>query len=196
MNRFSIARAHSRATARVLIAAAVLVGCVLADCAVLAYELGRQTGAAVHARNDQLAALARRLATGERTPAPVPVAPQAVPAPAPVVTVAAEPAPARPTPNYERVVTAWMAVDAGSETVISEHETEEQARAACRSYRQSHPGRCPRLQERIEWRLVPATAPDPATLTVRELRALTGARSKRLRKADLVAMARGMAAAA
>ena len=141
MNRFSIARAHSRAAVRVLIAAAVLVGCVLADLTVLAYELGRQTGAAIHARNDQLAALARRLA--DPAPKPAPVVVVAPPAPAPAPRKAPRPAP-RPTPAVHQA---------------------------------------PRPV-------------DPATLTVRELRALTGAKAKRLRKADLVAMAREMAAAA
>jgi len=137
MNRFTIARAHGRATLRVTIAAAVLVGCVLADLTVLAYELGRQTGAAIHARNDQLAALARRLA--DPAPKPAPVVVVAPPAPAPAPRKAPRPAP-RPTPAVHQA---------------------------------------PRPV-------------DPATLTVRELRALTGARSKRLRKADLVAMAMAM----
>ena len=140
-DRIAIARRHGRATLRITIAAAVLVGCVLADLTVLAYELGRQTGAAVHARNDQLAALARRLA--DPAPKPAPVAAVAPPAPAPAPRKAPRPAP-RPTPAAHQA---------------------------------------PRPV-------------DPATLTVRELRALTGARSKRLRKADLVAMAREMAAAA
>ena len=99
---------RARAAVRVAIAAGVLVFCIAADCAVLAYELGRQTGAAVHARNDQLARVARR------------------------ILVPAEPAPA----------------------------------------------------PQVDW----------ASLTVRELRSITGARSKRLRKADLVAMAEAMAA--
>ena len=140
-DRIAIARRHGRATLRITIAAAVLVGCVLADLTVLAYELGRQTGAAIHARNDQLAALARRLA--DPAPKPAPVAAVAPPAPAPAPRKAPRPAP-RPTPAVHQA---------------------------------------PRPV-------------DPATLTVRELRTLTGARSKRLRKADLVAMARGMAAAA
>lgn len=119
---------RARAVARAAIAAGVLTFCIAADCAVLAFELGRQTGAAVHARNDQLARVARRVLA----PAPAPVAPEpAAPAPEPV---AIEPAPA------------------------------------------------------------PAPGTDWASLTVRELRSITGARSKRLRKADLVALAAGMAA--
>ena len=176
MNRFSIARAHARATARVLIAAAVLAGCVLADCAVLAYELGRHTGAAVHARNDQLATFARHLATGERAPAPAPVVPVA---PAPVVTVAAEPAPAEPSlaDLFATAAAELAASDARIYRAVGRHTS------AVREL----------LADVVDE--TACTAPDPATLTVRELRALTGARSKRLRKADLVAMARGMAAA-
>lgn len=128
----SIFTRRARAVARVAIAAGVLVFCIAADCAVLAFELGRQTGAAVHARNDQLARVARRVLA----PAPALVAPEpATPAPAPE-PVAIEPAPA---PE-------------------------------------------------------PAPQTDWASLTVRELRSITGARSKRLRKADLVALAAGMAA--
>ena len=101
---------RARAVARVAIAAGVFAFCIAADCAVLAYELGRQTGAAVHARNDQLARVARRiLAPAEPEPAPAP---------------------------------------------------------------------------QVDW----------ASLTVRELRGITGAKSKRLRKADLVALAEAMGA--
>lgn len=170
MNRPSIARAHSRAAVRVLIAAAVLVGCVLADCAVLAYELGRLTGAAVHARNDQLATFSRRLATGERAPAP---------APAPVVTVAAEPAPAPadPEPSLADLFAAAAA---------------ELAASDARTYRAigAHTARVRALIADA----TPAPQTDWASLTVRELRTITGARSRRLRKADLVALAAGMAA--
>ena len=122
---------HARAVARVVIAAGVFAFCIAADCAVLAYELGRQTGVAVHARNDQLARVARRIlapAEPEPAPAPEPVAP----APEPAAVAPAEP---EPVPQ-------------------------------------------------ADW----------ASLTVRELRSITGARSKRLRKADLVAMAEAMAA--
>ena len=121
---------RARAVARVVIAAGVFAFCIAADCAVLAYELGRQTGVAVHARNDQLARVARRLLAPEPVVAPEPVAP-AAPEPEPAV-ISAEPAPA----------------------------------------------------PQADW----------ASLTVRELRSITGARSKRLRKADLVAMAEAMAA--
>ena len=179
MNRFEIARAHARATARVAIAAAVLVGCILADCAVLAYELGRQTGAAVHARNDQLATFARRLATGERSPAPAPVVPVA---PAPVVTVAAEPAPAPAEPSLADLFAAAAAELAASDARI--YRAVGRHTAAVRDL----------LADVADE--TPCAAVDPATLTVRELRALTGAKAKRLRKADLVAIAREMAAAA
>ena len=121
---------HARAVARVVIAAGVFAFCIAADCAVLAYELGRQTGVAVHSRNDQLARVARRILAPEPVVAPEPVAP-AAPEPEPAV-ISAEPAPA----------------------------------------------------PQVDW----------ASLTVRELRSITGARSKRLRKADLVAMAEAMAA--
>ena len=121
---------RARAAVRIAVAAGVLVFCVAVDCAVLAYELGRQTGAAVHARNDQLARVARRILAPEPVVAPEPVAP-AAPEPEPAV-ISAEPAPA----------------------------------------------------PQVDW----------ASLTVRELRSITGARSKRLRKADLVAMAEAMAA--
>lgn len=174
MNRFSIARAHSRATARVLIAAAVLVGCVLADLTVLAYELGRQAGAAVHARNDQLARVARRVLA----PAPAPVAPEpATPAPAPE-PVAIEPAPApEPAPRLSDLFAAAAA---------------ELAASDARTYRAigAHTARVRALIADA----TPAPQTDWASLTVRELRTITGARSRRLRKADLVALAAGMAA--
>ena len=71
------------------IAAPVICWAVAAvlTAAQIAYQLGHALGAAVHHRNDQLATLARRLATGERqapvAPAPVaPVAPLAPVAPA------------------------------------------------------------------------------------------------------------------
>ena len=108
---------HIQAARRIAVAVAALLFCVAADSAALAYELGRQTGQAVHERNDQLAGLFRRVLAP--TPAPV-----ATPTPAPVAT----------------------------------------------------------------------PAPDFAALTVRELRTLTGLRSSRLRKADLVAAAQLMAA--
>ena len=110
---------RARAVARVAIAAGVLVFCIAADCAVLAFELGRQTGAAVHARNDQLARVARRVLAPPEPVVPEPVVPEPV---------------------------------------------------------------------------VPEPVVDWASLTVRELRSITGARSKRLRKADLVALAANMAA--
>lgn len=65
---------------------ALLITC-LALLVELSYELGRQAGAAVHARNDQLAALWRRLLLGS-TPA-APVAPVA-PVPHPLAALAAE----------------------------------------------------------------------------------------------------------
>jgi len=112
--------AHARAFAHVAAAAAVLVACVAADLAAMAFDLGRQTGAAIHARNNQLAALASSL---HRPP------------------IAAIPEP-KPLPVAETAA--------------------------------------PLL-----------TAAELKRLTVRELRDLTGARSKRLRKADLVALALG-----
>ena len=121
---------RARAVARVAIAAGVLAFCIAADCAALAYELGRQTGAAVHARDDQLASVARRI-----------LAPEPVVAPEPAPVVAAEPEPA---------------------VIPAEPAAEPQA----------------------DW----------ASLTVRELRSITGAKSKRLRKADLVALAEAMGA--
>lgn len=61
----------------------------------LAYQLGHGLGQAVHHRNDQLAAVARRLATGERQARPTHV----VPVPAPIAPQAPqEPQQAAPTP--------------------------------------------------------------------------------------------------
>lgn len=87
--RIRLARVYTTAAARIALAAAVLAGCILGDCAVLAYELGRQTGAAVHQRNDELAALAVRLLAPQEPPTAAPA-----PEPAP-----AEPAPQPPTPQ-------------------------------------------------------------------------------------------------
>jgi hypothetical protein len=166
---------RARAVARVAIAAGVLVFCIAADCAVLAFELGRQTGAAVHARNDQLARVARRaLAPADPAPAPEP----ATPAPAPE-PVAIEPAPApEPAPRLSDLFAAAAA---------------ELAASDARTYRAigAHTARV----RAILADATPAPAPqtDWAALTVRELRSITGVRSKRLRKADLVALAAGMA---
>ena len=160
---------RARAVARVAIAAAVLVFCIAADCAALAYELGRQTGAAVHARNDQLARVARRILV----PEPVVAA-----EPEPVV---AEPVviPAEPAPRLSDLVAAAAA---------------ELAASDARTYRAigAHTARVRAILAETE--PAPAPATDWAALTVRELRSITGARSKRLRKADLVAIAAGMAA--
>jgi hypothetical protein len=60
-----------RQAPRLTVALAVLLFVLTADCAHLAYELGRQTGAAVHARNDQLAALAVRLTVPPSATVPV-----------------------------------------------------------------------------------------------------------------------------
>ena len=163
---------RARAVARVAIAAGVLVFCIAADCAVLAFELGRQTGAAVHARNDQLARVARRI-LAPAAPAPEP-APEPAPAPEPVVL---EPAPA-PEPRLSDLFAAAAA---------------ELAASDARTYRAvaNHTARV----RAILADAAPAPAPrDWASLTVRELRSITGARSKRLRKADLVALAANMAA--
>jgi len=79
---FAYARAWLRHSPRLIAALAVLAFVLIADTAHLAYELGRQTGAAVHARNDQLAALAVRLTVPPTaTEAPL-TAPPIEPAPA------------------------------------------------------------------------------------------------------------------
>lgn len=83
------AKAWLRHSPRLIAALAVLAFVLIADTAHLAYELGRQTGAAVHARNDQLAALAVRL-----TVRPV----------APVTAPTIETAPAQPAPPAEAPV--------------------------------------------------------------------------------------------
>ena len=137
---------YGRAAVRISIITAVFIGCILADLAVLSYNLGRQTGAAVHARNDQLAALAVRLLAPTDRPAPAPLtaptiqAPIAAP-PRPVVAVASAPVPQRP------------------------------ARPAAVA------------------RPMPAPPTDYSQWTVAQLRAHTGQKSKRLRKADLVRIA-------
>lgn len=145
---------YARAAVRLTIAAAVLIGCILADLTALSYELGRQTGAAVHARNDQLAALAVRLLA---------------PAPAPVAPVATEPAPAPAPTVAECAIDAMRATGAPADTLAT-------------------------LGAMM---MSPPEPPLPVahSLTVRELRALTGRHSKRLKKSDLVscAVANGLA---
>lgn len=157
---------RARAAVRVAIAAGVFAFCVAADCAVLAYELGRQTGAAVHARNDQLARVARRLL------APEPVV--AEPVVAEPVVIPAEPAP-RLSDLFAAAAAELAASDARTYRAVATHTARVRAILA-------------------ETEPAPAPQTDWATLTVRELRSITGARSKRLRKADLIAMAEAMAA--
>ncbi len=161
---------HARAAVRVAIAAGVLVFCIAADCAVLAFELGRQTGAAVHARNDQLARVARRILA----PAEPVVAAEPEPVVAEPVVIPAEPAP-RLSDLFAAAAAELAASDARTYRAIGAHTARVRAILADAA---------------------PAPAPqtDWASLTVRELRSITGARSKRLRKADLVALAAGMAA--
>jgi hypothetical protein len=167
---------YARAALRLTIAAGVLAGCILVDCAVLAYDLGRLTGAAVHARNDQLAALAVRMLAPSAPAAPAPVAtaaPEPEPTPAPVAT--AEPAP-------YRVIHATTGEPVEGVPAFATFED---------AWR--HKGH---LETADHWLAIGRPAPAPRTLeslTVRELRELTGCRSKRDRKADLVAMARAMA---
>jgi len=103
------AKAWLRHSPRLIAALAVLAFVLIADTAHLAYELGRQTGATVHWRNDQLAALAVRLTVRPVAPvtAPAEPAPPAVAPQAPVALPVFEPAPivapcltrhAKPTP--------------------------------------------------------------------------------------------------
>lgn len=72
--------------------AAVLTACRLA------YQLGHGLGSAVHHRNDQLAAVARRLAAGERPDRPTHVVPVLSPI-APQAPQEAAPAPRRVVPT-------------------------------------------------------------------------------------------------
>jgi hypothetical protein len=206
------AHTYARAAVRLTVAAAVLAGCVLADCAVLAYDLGRLTGEAVHARNDQLAALAVRL-----------LAP--APAPAPVATVEPEP---EPTPAFIQTPHAFTvpALEGGADLrAFGSRQTALDQRSHWErpTYAQQRgwEPRAPRVAGPVGelawcWISAPAPAPAPVTasiapepgapslaqiadcrrrmvrlerMTVAQLRDLTGARSKRLRKADLVQIA-------
>jgi len=178
---------YARAAVRLAIALGVLAYCVGADCVALAYSLGRQTGAAVHARNDQLAALAVRL-----------LAP--APAPAPVATAEPEPepTPAEPAPTLADLFRAQAAEIAASDARLYRAAGERigTMRAILASAEPAAPAP-----------VTVSIAPEPGApslaqiadcrrrmvrlerMTVAQLRDLTGARSKRLRKADLVQIA-------
>lgn len=168
---------YARAAARLAIALGVFAYCVGADCVALAYDLGRQTGAAVHARNDQLAALAVRALAPSEPAAPAPVA-TAEPAPEPA------PAPAEPAPTLADLFRAQAAEIAASDARLYRAAGERigAMRAILASAEPAEPTPAEPAPRALE------------SLTVRELRELTGCRSKRARKADLVAMARGAAA--
>ena len=58
------------------------------------------------------------------------------------------------SPILRRRILSWYAVDAGSETVISEHAIGADAYRACVAYRVSHPGRCARVQPNARYVLV------------------------------------------
>lgn len=70
--------------ARISAAALVLIAVITADLVVLTYRAGKAFGAALHRRNDQLAALAAAIAAPPAAATPEPVAPAA----APVVAIA------------------------------------------------------------------------------------------------------------
>ena len=161
---------YGRATVRLAIALGVLLFCIAADLTWLAFDLGRQTGAAVHARNDQLAAVFRAVLAPTDRPSPAPV----------VAPVIAEPVATEPAPSIADLFAAQAAEIAASDARL--YRTAGRTIANVRS-----------ILAAAETEAEPAArakrAPNFEAMTVAQLRAHTGIKSRNMKKADLIRFA-------